>query len=310
MHATADPKGYYRILAVPRNASPEEIRTAFRERAKLYHPDHGGELADDRRFRLLREAYEVLRDPQRRLQYDAEGLKAPPREGPAAPRWPSGAGSASPHGRARPRPSARPFRIRMSPSTLLMGALGTALLIVMALWWSSVRQLELRTLQVSQLSYRLNDAAVTQAEGRARRRGTMLGSLDQAAGTDQDGEFEYLYSTAIDFAAGQTQLDERLEGKLRRSVTELATVTNKIPAGRGWVILVDGHAIRSVSSEGVEAAAWETALLRIGAVVNFLARAGLPPERLASRFLAGSDMVDPRQDDGRVVEVRLLCCAQ
>lgn len=198
----------------------------------------------------------------------------------------------------------------MSPSTLLMGALGMALLVVMALWWSSVRQLELRTLQVSQLSYRLNDATAARAEGRAGHPGAVFGELDQPAGSDQGGESEYLYSTAIDFAAGQTQLDQRLEGKLRRSVTELAAVTKRIPAGRSWVILVDGHAIRSVSSEGVKVAAWESALLRLGAVVDFLARAGLPPERLASRFRAGSDLIDPAPDDDRVVEVRLFCCVQ
>ena len=58
------------FLAVPRRT---RIRSAFRERAKLYHPDVGSD-ADDERFRTLREAYDVLRDPQRRLQYDAESL--------------------------------------------------------------------------------------------------------------------------------------------------------------------------------------------------------------------------------------------
>ena len=74
MATRGDPEGYYRALGVPRTASADEIRHAFRARAMASHPDRAGETADGETFRLVREAYEVLRDPLRRMAYDASGL--------------------------------------------------------------------------------------------------------------------------------------------------------------------------------------------------------------------------------------------
>nr|WP_133902584.1 J domain-containing protein [Actinophytocola oryzae] len=58
---------YYELLGVTREASPDEIRSAYRALAKAMHPDTGGTAGA---FRLLREAYETLTDPERRGQYD------------------------------------------------------------------------------------------------------------------------------------------------------------------------------------------------------------------------------------------------
>jgi hypothetical protein len=58
---------YYELLGVPRGASPAEIRSAYRALAKVMHPDAGGTAGT---FRLLREAYETLTDPERRDDYD------------------------------------------------------------------------------------------------------------------------------------------------------------------------------------------------------------------------------------------------
>ena len=74
MATRGDPEGYYRALGVPRTASADEIRHAFRARAMASHPDRAGDTADGETFRLAREAYEVLRDPLRRMAYDASGL--------------------------------------------------------------------------------------------------------------------------------------------------------------------------------------------------------------------------------------------
>ena len=74
MAAVGDPRGYYQALGVDRTASAEDIRTAFRLRAKELHPDRAGETGDREAFRQLREAYEALRDPQQRLRYDTESL--------------------------------------------------------------------------------------------------------------------------------------------------------------------------------------------------------------------------------------------
>jgi hypothetical protein len=60
---------YYELLGVARDASPEEIRSAYRALAKAMHPDAGGTAGA---FRLLREAYETLADPDQRAEYDSD----------------------------------------------------------------------------------------------------------------------------------------------------------------------------------------------------------------------------------------------
>jgi len=65
-------RDYYSILGVLPNASPEEIRSAYRSRAKRYHPDHFGRDAGP--FRRIQEAYDVLSDPALRNTYDS-GLR-------------------------------------------------------------------------------------------------------------------------------------------------------------------------------------------------------------------------------------------
>ncbi len=71
MRATIDPqKDYYSILGVDAEADAEEIKTAFRALAKRYHPD--SEEGDAEKFRQVQEAYDVLRDPARRLAYERQ----------------------------------------------------------------------------------------------------------------------------------------------------------------------------------------------------------------------------------------------
>jgi DnaJ-class molecular chaperone len=72
-------KNYYLILGVPFDARPDAIRSAFRERARLHHPDHGGP-ADAGAFREASEAYRVLSDPVRRAHHDRELRISIPRE--------------------------------------------------------------------------------------------------------------------------------------------------------------------------------------------------------------------------------------
>jgi uncharacterized membrane protein YsdA (DUF1294 family) len=64
-------KDYYAILGVPRNATPEEIREAYRRLAKEYHPDKNPSPEAEERFKLVNEAYQVLSDPAKRAEYDA-----------------------------------------------------------------------------------------------------------------------------------------------------------------------------------------------------------------------------------------------
>lgn len=64
------PKDYYDILGVPKSASADEIKRAYRKLAQQHHPDKGG---DQERFKELSEAYQVLSDPQKRASYDQFG---------------------------------------------------------------------------------------------------------------------------------------------------------------------------------------------------------------------------------------------
>jgi molecular chaperone DnaJ len=65
------PTDYYATLGVSRDASPDEIKRAFRRLARETHPDaNPGDPASEARFRQIAEAYEVLSDPGRRAAYD------------------------------------------------------------------------------------------------------------------------------------------------------------------------------------------------------------------------------------------------
>ena len=58
---------HYETLGVAANATPEEIKQAFRKQAKQHHPDLGGDAA---KFQSINEAYETLSDPQKKHQFD------------------------------------------------------------------------------------------------------------------------------------------------------------------------------------------------------------------------------------------------
>src|SRR5476649_199087 len=67
----ATKRDYYEILGVGKSATADEIKRAYRKLAMEHHPDkHGG---DDAKFTELGEAYEVLKDPQKRAGYDQYG---------------------------------------------------------------------------------------------------------------------------------------------------------------------------------------------------------------------------------------------
>jgi curved DNA-binding protein len=69
---------YYQVLGVSRDATPEEIKKAYRKLALKYHPDKakGDKQAAEEKFKQISEAYAVLSDPQKRAEYDQFGSQA------------------------------------------------------------------------------------------------------------------------------------------------------------------------------------------------------------------------------------------
>lgn len=66
-------KDYYKILGVERGASNDDIKRAYRRLARKYHPDVSKETDAEARFKEMKEAYEVLKDPEKRSAYDQFG---------------------------------------------------------------------------------------------------------------------------------------------------------------------------------------------------------------------------------------------
>ncbi|MEQ1644254.1 MAG: J domain-containing protein [Pyrinomonadaceae bacterium] len=63
-------KNHYHSLGIDPDATPEQIKRAYRAKARVTHPDKGGDAEE---FAAVADAYEVLGDPQRKLLYDASG---------------------------------------------------------------------------------------------------------------------------------------------------------------------------------------------------------------------------------------------
>ncbi|MBM3732633.1 MAG: molecular chaperone DnaJ [Acidimicrobiia bacterium] len=95
-------KDYYEILGVERKATPEDIKKAFRTLAMKHHPDRNpGDKKAEQRFKELNEAYDVLKDEQKRAAYDRFGHAAFEHGGASAhPGGPGfeGFGQGFPHG--------------------------------------------------------------------------------------------------------------------------------------------------------------------------------------------------------------------
>ncbi len=80
-------KDYYAILGVDRKASAEDIKKAYRKLARKYHPDVSKEPNAEEKFKEMAEAYETLKDPEKRAAYDQLGRYTPGQDFQPPPDW-------------------------------------------------------------------------------------------------------------------------------------------------------------------------------------------------------------------------------
>jgi curved DNA-binding protein len=80
-------KDYYKILGVERAASDEDIKKAYRKLARKYHPDVSKEKNAEEHFKEVQEAYEVLKDTEKRKAYDQMGFYQPGQDFNPPPGW-------------------------------------------------------------------------------------------------------------------------------------------------------------------------------------------------------------------------------
>jgi hypothetical protein len=320
MSATGDPAGYYRALGVSRTATAEEIRAAFRARAMAAHPDRSaGSETDSEAFRLVRDAYEVLRDPRRRMAYDASSAAASSRraeaggqatEPPPAAGEPRAAAAEQPPGNDRsartdkPPPRERPALVRwparlhglvQAYGSIAAAGLALALLVALGALWSAHRQLDDRQALLDDLYGRLALQGEALADTQRRYRALAFLDLERALqrggrlsgdGVRADsGRAAYLHTVA--FAADSTELAPAAADRLDQALVEIARQIEALPPAADWLIVLDAQASRATLADQVAVAAWEPALLRLAVILDHLLAEGLPGERLAVRFAAG-----------------------
>ena len=305
--AVGDPLDYYEILGIRRTASAEEIRAAFREQAKRYHPDRGGSAEDQTRFRHLREAFETLRDPQRRVRYDAESLASEQRREDVGQPEPGDVGNADLAARARQLGAAAATALRRVHGLALRARAAAwlplvVLLVVGGLVWQRLGQ---QDRAIAALGLRIEAASRVVAD---RERADVTAAATAAAAARPERE-AVLFRAELVFPRGLAELGPAHRARADAAVRGLREAIAGLPSEDGWWVLILGRARRMAEQAGGTAAAWELTVRRMGAASGYLVRQGVPAERITARLHAGpAAPVDDTPSVPEALQLRLLCC--
>src|SRR5262245_5961797 len=275
MAAVGDPRGYYRALGVDRTASAQDIKAAFRLRAKDLHPDRGAPEGEREAFRLLLEAYEALRDPQQRMRYDAAGL----------------AGERRSDSRATGPDEAGAWHVQLRPllhrrTELLAGALLVVAVFAVLGWGRAIDR-----------GRALDEASRTLEALRAAPPAVV-----QPTGPDP------VLRVPLRFPDGVGDLDPMVRDRLAAATAALRREIAVLPPDGAWLVMVDGLIARAADRSGLLVDAWELTLLRVGVATQYLVAHGIPAERVAVRFHAGAAGPGQRSPPAQGITLSLLCC--
>jgi hypothetical protein len=310
MAAAGDPLDHYEVLGIRRTASAEEIRAAFRVQAKRYHPDRGGSAEDQARFRRLREAYETLRDPQKRVRYDALSLASGQRREGAGQAEPSDAGADADAGESDF--AARARQLRAAAAATLRRLHGSArraratawlpllaVLILGGLVWQRLGQQERA---IAALGRQMEAASRVLAE----RERAVAAAVAAAAGSSKEA---ILFRAELVFPRGLAELGPAHRARADTAVRGLReAIAGLPPEDDAWSVLILGRARRVAEQAGGTAAAWELTVRRMGATSDYLVGHGVPAERITARLHAGPAPADDAPSVPEALQLRLLCC--
>lgn len=277
-----DRQGFYEVLGVSRTASADELRRAFRERAKRFHPDRAGDGADEASFLRLREAFETLRDPQRRMHYDAEGLEDD-----------DGEGLAGAEGQAR---STDPHRSGRGP---------------LARWRRGGRRAAIVMVVLAALPV-LGLVLLAPVWARLGRPDAWLAELgDQLPPPEYPAllpEPSAVYRSELVFPRGSAEL-VAAHGERAASVARgLRDTIAGLPPNGAWTVTIAGHSPHFAYPAGNTANHWQLTIRRLAAAGEFLTRQGVPDARIAAQFRAGTALDTLPPSVPEAIQLTLWCC--
>jgi len=154
-----------------------------------------------------------------------------------------------------------------------------------------------REAEIAELGTRLNAALVERVEVLQRYRSDFFGRLREVLGERPDIRIagdRFVFQAEVLFPPASAELSPSGEARIRDLARTLLEIARQIPPELPWVLRVDGHADRTpIRGSPRFASNWELSAARAIAVVQLLASAGLPPERLAATAFGEFQPLDP-----------------